>query len=532
MSSRGSEGSRGNKRSRGHTGRNEDGSRWPLSAVLILIAGIALRFVALGQQSFWRDEIHSILRALGGEDGSLIPAITDIHGPFYFTLLRGWIELLGQSEVAVRALSAVLGSVGLVLFYQVALRRLGRRTALFALALLAASPYYLWYSQEGRNYALFFDVGLLAVVAFVAEVDRRSVKTFGLALIATVLACLSNLSGFFLLPLQGLVALHAIRTRRYSFWRLVIFMVVAVAVLSPWLLRSTQETGEVHLGRPGEGSGVAAVQGEAPPGFLSIPFTFYNFSLGTTMGPSVEELKIHRWPVLLPHLWYLVPCAGLFGWMALLGLRSVYKSKGPFTLLLLWTAVPVLMMAAVAMLNLKAPNARYASLALAPYFLLIAAGVAGIGNRVARYVILGLLLLIAAYSDVQYFTNSRYWRPDARGAGALIDEQARETDGVALYSLEGPLNYYVNVPVEIRKPMPRHFVTEQAMQDWLEAFLQDKERLWIVQCHGWWMDREDRFLKFTQRIMIPEEEWHFPGVPVYLFEKPDEWPQTARKETR
>ena len=71
MSSRGSEGSRGNKRSRGNTGRSEDGSRWPLSAVLILTAGIALRFVALGQQSFWRDEIHSILRALGGEDGSL-----------------------------------------------------------------------------------------------------------------------------------------------------------------------------------------------------------------------------------------------------------------------------------------------------------------------------------------------------------------------------------------------------------------------------------------------------------------------------
>jgi uncharacterized membrane protein len=496
---------------------------WDAPFVLMMAIGVTIRFLALGQQSFWDDEMSSLVSASGFPDGSLLTTVLNIHGPLYLVLLRGWIALFGQSEAIVRMLSAILGSAGLVLFYWFGLRVVGRAATLVGLGLLAISPYYLWYSQEARNYALLFDVGLVAVLAFLLDVERKTRGTFIAALGATVAGCLANLSGLFLLAFQGVYWLAIRKRTGYPMVRLIVLFVLVLVALSPWIIRAAQATGQVHLGRDEHGAGVFAVKGESPPGLLSIPFTYYIFSFGLSAGPSVEELKLYRWPALMPHLWYLVPGSALFVLAALWGLRALRRSSRSFTLLLLWVTVPVLLMAAASSLNLKAPNPRYASLAFAPYLLLVGMGVFSIRIKALRTMLLAFLVLLSVYSDYGYFRNSRYWRPDARSAGKLLREQVKPGDGVIIYSLSYPVKYYVRDVVSLKEPQGKDFADEASMEHWLRAYARDKERIWVVQCHGWWIDREDRFLHLCQRIMVPAGEWHFPWLPVFLFEKPKDW---------
>ena len=487
--------------------------------LLVLVMGIALRFIALGQQSLWFDEAHSVVMAQGGADGSLLRTVANTHGPLYLLLLRMWIAFFGTSEQAVRALSAALGSLGLILFYRLGLKLLGRPASLVALALLAASPFYLWYSQEARNYALLFALGVIAVPAFLLEMKSKTTGSFAAALFATAAVCLANLSGFFLYALYGACVLVAGRSARYPLRRLALLAVLSVVILSPWIVGGSGSTGDIHLGRPDESAGTLAVKGESPPGLLSIPYTFYNFSLGMSFGPSIDELKLQRFAAAIPHMWYIIPAAALFAIMALRGLLRAPASSR--TLLVLWIAAPVFLMVAISVLNLKAPNSRYAFLALPPYVLLLSAGITSTRGGPLKGMLLAALLGFMGLADYNYFTDRRYWRPDARSAGELLLREVKPDDAVVVYALDVPVRYYLlRGEIGIVKPARKTFEDEATMEAWLGQNTEGKRRVWIVQCMGWWVDREDKLVRLCRDRMTLEGEWRFTKVPVYLFSKP------------
>src|SRR3954449_13308127 len=96
-----------------------------LVLALIAVAGAALRFATLSTQSFWLDEaiaINSARLDLGGMIDSL--ARTEGNPPLYFLLLDGWMRAFGDSEAAVRSLSALIGTATIVVAFEI-----GRRIA-------------------------------------------------------------------------------------------------------------------------------------------------------------------------------------------------------------------------------------------------------------------------------------------------------------------------------------------------------------------------------------------------------------------
>src|SRR4029079_16223823 len=108
-----------------------------------------------------------------------IPAAALSHDafepPVYFWLLHLVIRLLGDTEAALRLLSAVAGAVTVPLA-ALLLRGLGASTsvALGGAALLAISPLHLWYSQEARPYALLVCLGVGALVRFLQALKTQS----------------------------------------------------------------------------------------------------------------------------------------------------------------------------------------------------------------------------------------------------------------------------------------------------------------------------------------------------------------------
>ncbi len=161
------------------------------AAVGAVAAGVVLRFVATSD--LWLDEalsVHIAERAV-----SDIPAALrqDGHPPLYYWLLHAWMRLVGDGDLAVRALSGVLAVATLPVLWVVARRRWDATVAGVAVLLLASSPFAIRYATEVRMYALAM---LLVALAWLAldEAWRRP-RLPG----APVLAAIATLSGALLL---------------------------------------------------------------------------------------------------------------------------------------------------------------------------------------------------------------------------------------------------------------------------------------------------------------------------------------------
>ena len=141
----------------------------------ILLLALGLRFYQLDAQSFWNDEGNSA--RLSERSLALIVEGTasDIHPPLYYLLLRGWRELLGDSEFGLRSFSAFVGvlTVAGVMAIGLAIWRKKWQVAALAGLLTAVNPALIYYSQETRMYALLAFWGVLSTWLFVLATAQK-----------------------------------------------------------------------------------------------------------------------------------------------------------------------------------------------------------------------------------------------------------------------------------------------------------------------------------------------------------------------
>jgi uncharacterized membrane protein len=132
---------------------------WPILAVVVL--ALALRLVNLGGRPLWYDEAFAVLYAekpfatmLYGTITQVEGAAADVHPLFFYSTLHVWMLAFGQSPIAVRALSMLLGTATVLMAYLLARRLFGWWVGLATAAIVAVAPFHVYYSQEARMYAL------------------------------------------------------------------------------------------------------------------------------------------------------------------------------------------------------------------------------------------------------------------------------------------------------------------------------------------------------------------------------------------
>ncbi len=150
----------------------------------VLLLAAVLRFHLLGAQSLWNDEGNSLRLAQRPIAELLTAAAQDIHPPGYYLALQGWINLVGDSEFALRALSALAGLLTVACVYALGNALFARGAGLLAATLVAVNSFEVYYSQETRMYALLALCtagGLWLFVRWTAKPDWRT--GLGLALV-------------------------------------------------------------------------------------------------------------------------------------------------------------------------------------------------------------------------------------------------------------------------------------------------------------------------------------------------------------
>ena len=95
--------------------------RYALAVVVAL--GGALRFATLDGRSFWRDEIFTVELVRRGF-GTMLVQIPDSEGtpPVYYALGWGWARVFGSDEVGIRSLSALIGTLTILVVFAAARR--------------------------------------------------------------------------------------------------------------------------------------------------------------------------------------------------------------------------------------------------------------------------------------------------------------------------------------------------------------------------------------------------------------------------
>ena len=171
-----------------------------ISLGIASLAALLLRWHGLGAQSLWMDEgytlwiskfsPHRIWEILSG----------DTSTPLYYVLLHYWIGWFGDSEVSLRSLSALFGSLSIPVIYLLSRKILvDRVSVLLAMALYAVSFYQIWYAKEARCYALLVFLSLGSVYCLLLYLDKPDLMRFlGLVLFLAASLYTHNMAFFYL----------------------------------------------------------------------------------------------------------------------------------------------------------------------------------------------------------------------------------------------------------------------------------------------------------------------------------------------
>ncbi len=166
------------------TGRSR--ARWLAAVALVIVAGWVLRFWQIGQQSLWFDEGYSAW-VVTLAPWRIVEVIRhDVSPPLYYLLLKGWREIFGESEAALRSMSAVASCLAVPVIAAIAwqiTRSLGG--VLVASLLMSVSVLQIQYAQEARSYGV---ASLLMALALYGAVRRMQGSEWWLVLSAAMLA--------------------------------------------------------------------------------------------------------------------------------------------------------------------------------------------------------------------------------------------------------------------------------------------------------------------------------------------------------
>jgi mannosyltransferase len=387
--------------------RLPDARRIAVSALIAVVAfGLVLRFWA--SSSLWLDEAQSVAIARLPL-GQLFDALRqDGSPPLYYLLLHGWMAVFGTGDFAVRALSGVFSVAALPVVYLMGRRIAGHRVGAVAALFLLTSPFAIRYATETRMYSLLV---LLTLVGFLALswVERRADRWPVVALAATTAALLyTHYWAIFLVAVVGLVVLVRVlrhREDRVARRQLLGIGLGGLAVL-PWvpsLLYQLQ-----HTGTPWTDP-------------ASLTAVLHSIGLWSGGGSLESQLLVLLFLVLL--------VLGIFGRRGT-GREIVLDISGTQTgRMLAGVSLGTLAVAiGTSLLTHSAFAARYTSVAIGPFLVLLAIGTQMLGeDRVRRTavcaaVVLGLWVAVpAVYSE----------RSQAGELGAALTTYAASGDVVA-----------------------------------------------------------------------------------------------------
>ncbi len=367
-------------------------------------------------------------------------ASNNVHVPLYHVLLHGWIQVAGTSDVALRIPSVVAGTMAIPLLYLLGRQLFNPATGLVAATLGAFSPVWVWHSDEARMYPLLLCVGLASTYALLRALERGGLARWSTYALLTGLCLYTHYFAALLLPAHAVAAmLFGERSRRRD-WLLAAS--AAVALFTPWIYLIIRLRLQQHGLHSLTNGAVTPGPGAAPIGILS---SFATFLLVYLTGYK-DKAQMAVITLVTIGAWPLLALAIGLGARA----RAFLRTRAA-VFLLFWLLTTVGVIFVLNALKGGVLMQRYAILASAPLFLLLARGLLAVIPRALTATAITAVVLMTLSVSVA-LDRSNPVKEDFRTASDIILDGWQHGDRVLAAPGYGvvPLRHYLpsDVPIQ------------------------------------------------------------------------------------
>lgn len=373
----------------------------------ILGLALVLRLILINQ-SLWLDESIQAL-ALMGKMGPLLQyALADYQPPLYHLIGYVVTQIFGYSEIALRLPSLLAGI--LTVYFVVKIGELigNKRIGMIAGLLAATNPLLIYYSVEGRTYALTTFFVTASFYYFIDLLKSRSTKSYILYSIFTVLFLWTSYLSWFVLLSQ---VIYVIYKKRYD---LLLIQVGAGLTLFAWLPSFIASLGigqSTMSTSPEWGRVVGGLT------WKSLPLTWVKFVLGRI---SFDNKVLY---------------GGIVSVVGVLHLYILSKlSVKKYPTLIIWIVPPLIMGILIA--GILPVYSYFRVLFILPaYIILLSLGLERLSKK-----FISLLVVIQLTSLLYFLVSPQYHHEDWRGLVADLPPTA--VLAMPSRAQNAPLRYY------------------------------------------------------------------------------------------
>jgi Dolichyl-phosphate-mannose-protein mannosyltransferase len=478
------------------------------------VVGAALRFHLLGAKNLWLDEGVSVWLASIPWSRFVHTMVSspELNMVLYYTMLRGWLHL-GQTEFAIRSLSALFGIASIPAIYKLGQRLFTTQAGLVAAALLAVHSFHIRYSQEARAYSLEVFLLLLSTFFFLQITEAPSRRGYWLAYI--LLSGAAVYCHFFavLVVLAHWAAIGRGRLRAIG-------MKAIVSIASGFGLLLTPFA--IHI------------LFEKQQGLTWIPRPTLMFFLGTMRLLSGSGDGARTVSSLSLTVFYAICCA-LALWGSYLRGRGVVSEKEAFAtrLTLAWIVIPIAVTLIISLLAKPLFYSRFLLMCVPAIVLLAAQGLVTLGRladrrHVALTAASALMISLSLLETHRFFANFPFYGHNWSAVVRYVLNHQQPGDAVAISMGLESFDYYLGREARPDTPVPtitfppvigngdRGFEPERV----LEQASRNHARIWLV----FQSALQGRVSANSPRSLQPADEIVFPGIAdgelrLMLFEK-------------
>lgn len=508
-------------------------TRLGVAAIAALAA--LLGFFGLGDTSLWLDETLSAIYAELPPDRFLAFMVREAHQmKAYMLLLRGWM-VVGESEVALRALSVLSSVAAVVAIHVLASRLYDRRVGLLAALLLATNGFHLRYAREARAYSLVVLLVIAASILFTAMLWQRRGETsparrWALAGAFAVTSALAAYAHYFavLVTAAQAASLAVLRPRTLP-WRPLLGSALLIAALILPIAVLSLESSEHRGGRWIPPSGLRELYGVLVhlTGYAGGPaVAAYAIAIGVALAEPRRRRLLTR-----PAASAVVPAEALPpaadgretrvpGELAADG-EALRRWR--VALLVCWLVVPIGVVFAISYEKpMMVP--RYLIISLPALVLLAAAGLGTIRRPALLAGALAAFFLTALPGLA--FTYRQEIEEDWRGVARHVLSTAREGDALLFHIGAGQQAfdwYRRGMGAETAPPATLFPGSSASLEDALDSLPDGYARVWLIlSLHSGPADEAltDEILDPRLRTLYPSvQEIEFPRIRVRLYAK-------------
>jgi len=337
--------------------------RWALG--LAFLVGTLLRITALEHHSLWWDEAWqwevASAPTLGGLFDRLFHTGITLNPPLSHMIT--WVFLrFGDADWLLRLPSVVFGVAGIGVIHGLTRRLVDAPTARMAAWVVALSPFHVFYSQEARLYTELILFSALSTWLLLRAVEGGGAGRWIAYTLSLILAIYTHVYASLGIAAHGLWILLF---HRRHLLRFIGVGIATVAAFSPLLTFFLARMGNLQAPHGGAGSSL-----------VNLPYTFFAYSVGYSLGPSVAELRAdRRLSTLIPDVPVVVAALVVFGVVFLLGVAALSRrlDRPRAGLVALCLLLPIAGVFAASYGPSMTYNARYTSMAFPAFAVVLAA---------------------------------------------------------------------------------------------------------------------------------------------------------------